>query len=360
MQEIHVQLILKIMSLFVLSFGTALLAAPGLTHFLYRIKAWKKKPRDTTIGGGSTPYFTKMHAVKEVSTPRMGGILIWGTVLVVTAVTWLGSLISPNSLFGRLNFVSRAQTWLPLFTLASASLLGLIDDILVIRNKGGYIGGGLRYKVRLAIITAIALIGAWWFHFKLEWSSIYIPFYGDLSINGFYLVLFVIVVLATFSSSVVDGLDGLSAGVLLPVFASFGAISYAQEQYDLTAFIVVLIGALVTYLWFNVHPAKFYMGETGIMGLTVTLAVIAFLTNSVFFLPIIGIVLVVESASVIIQLISKRYFGKKVFLSAPIHHHLEALGWPESQVTMRFWILSSVGSTVGLIIYFLARFWPVL
>ncbi|RJQ29662.1 phospho-N-acetylmuramoyl-pentapeptide-transferase, partial [Candidatus Parcubacteria bacterium] len=198
--------------------------------------------------------------------------------------------------------------------------------------------------------------GAWWFYYKLGWSSIFIPFYGDLEIDGLYLLLFVLVVLATFSTSVIDGLDGLSAGVLAPILASYAAIAYSRGLYDLTALITVIIGALGTYLWYNVHPAKFYMGETGIMGLTVTLAVIAFLTNSVFLLPIIGLVLVVESASVIIQLISKRFFGRKVFLSAPIHHHLEAKGWPESQVTMRFWILSAVFSALGLVIFFLARY----
>jgi len=356
MYQTHVFLIVKILTLFVFSFGVAILSAPVLIRFLYRVRAWKKKPREQTLGGEKTPIFTKLHGEKEVSTPRMGGILIWGTVLLVTAVTFFASRFAPDSFLGRLNFVSRSQTWLPLFTLVSASLLGLLDDIFVVRDKGKYVGGGIRFKVRLGIIFLIAVAGAWWFYYKLGWSSIFIPFYGDLEIDGLYLLLFVLVVLATFSTSVIDGLDGLSAGVLAPILASYAAIAYSRGLYDLTALITVIIGALGTYLWYNVHPAKFYMGETGIMGLTVTLAVIAFLTNSVFLLPIIGLVLVVESASVIIQLISKRFFGRKVFLSAPIHHHLEAKGWPESQVTMRFWILSAVFSALGLVIFFLARY----
>ncbi|MEK7174469.1 MAG: hypothetical protein AAB759_02305 [Patescibacteria group bacterium] len=356
MYQQHVFLIIKILSLFILSFAIAIAAAPALIRILYRNKAWKKKPREETFGGEKTTYFTKLHAEKEVSTPRMGGVLIWGTVLVVTGLTFLASVVSPGSFFAKLNFVSRSQTWLPLFTLLSASLLGLVDDILVIKNKGKYIGGGIRLKVRLGIIFLIALAGAWWFYFKLGWSSLYIPFYGNLEIDGLYLLLFVFVVFATFSSGVIDGLDGLSAGVMLPIFAAFGAISYAKGLYDLTSMIIVIIGALVTYLWFNVHPAKFYMGETGIMGLTVTLAVIAFLTNSVLFLPIIGIVLVIESGSVIVQLLAKKFLRRKIFLSAPIHHHFEAIGWPESQVTMRFWIISAVASIVGLVIFFLARF----
>ena len=285
----------------------------------------------------------------------MGGILIWGTVFFVTGIMFAIAYFFPDSGLSHFNFVSRSQTWLPLFTLLAASLLGLADDISVIKNTGTYVGGGIRFTVRLGLVLLIAVLGAWWFYAKLDWSSIYIPFYGDLHIGAGYLILFIMVVIGTFSSSVVDGLDGLSAGVLLPIFSAFGVISYFEGLYDLAAFIAVVIGALTTYLWFNVHPARFYMGETGIMGLTVTLAVIAFLTNAVIFLPIIGLVLVIESGSVIIQLLSKRLLHKKVFLSAPIHHHLQALGWPESQVTMRFWIISAVASALGLVVFFLSK-----
>ncbi|MFH1246598.1 MAG: hypothetical protein V1489_02370, partial [Candidatus Liptonbacteria bacterium] len=262
----------------------------------------------------------------------------------------------PDSALAQMNFVSRAQTWLPLFTLFAASFLGLADDILVVNNKGKYVGGGIRFTVRVGLVLLIALLGAWWFYSKLEFSTINIPFYGDIAINAWYILLFITVVLATFSSSVVDGLDGLSAGVLAPIFTAYGVIAYMEGHYELTALIAVIIGSLLTYLWFNVHPAKFYMGETGIMGLTVTLAVIAFLTNSVLLLPIIGFVLVLESASVILQLASKKFLKRKILLSAPIHHHLQALGWPESQVTMRFWIISAVSSALGLVIFFLSKY----
>lgn len=349
-------LTIKILSFFIISFAVALALAPFLIHFLNKYKAWKKKPREKTIGGELTPIFTSLHGEKEVKTPRMGGILIWATVLIVTGATIIISQFLPALQAAKINFISRSQTWLPLFTLISASLLGLVDDLFVIQNKGSYIGGGMRFKVRLALILVIALIGAWWFYYKLEWSSIFVPFYGNIEIDGLYLLLFVLVVLATFSGGVVDGLDGLSAGVLIPIFASFGTIAYFKGLYDLTVFIAIIIGALITYLWFNVHPARFYMGETGIMGLTVTLAVIAFLTNAVFFLPIIASILVIESGSVILQLLSKKIRRKKLFLSAPIHHHFEALGWPETQVTMRFWIISAVSSGMGLILYFLAKF----
>ncbi len=353
----HVFLIIKIVAFLSASFVTALLIEPFLTYFLYKYKAWKKKPREETIGGYKTPYFTKFHGKKEVSTPRMGGILIWGTVLILTVLTIIVSKFSPYPISEKINFLSRSQTWLPLFTLIAASLLGLTDDLMVIKGNGKYVGGGMRFKWRLFLVVLIGVVGALWFHYKLGWQSIYVPFYGNVNIDGFYIPLFITVVLGAFSSGVVDGLDGLSAGVLAPIFGALGVIAYSRGLYDLVTFIVIIIGALITYLWFNVPPAKFYMGETGILGLTTTMAVIAFLTNSALFLPIIGMVLVIESLSVMIQLISKKFRnGKKVFLSAPIHHHFEALGWSESQITMRFWIISGVFSGLGLVLYFLSKF----
>lgn len=352
----NIFLVVKILSFFIVSFALAIILSPILIRFLYKYQCWKKKPRENTFGGEKTPIFTKLHGIKEVSTPRMGGILIWLTVVLVSLGAFLLTKFLPADAAMKVNFLSRSQTWLPLFTLVSASLLGLVDDILVVTNRGKYVGGGIRFKVRLALISLIAIIGAWWFYYKLGWSSIYIPFYGNVAIDGLYLLIFVIVTLATFSGGVIDGLDGLSAGSLMPIFGAFGVIAYSRGLYDLTVFVAIIIGALLTYLWFNIHPAKFYMGETGIMGLTVTLAVVAFLTNSVLFLPVIGFVLVLESASVIIQLLSKKLFHKKVFLSAPIHHHFEALGWPETQVTMRFWIISAMMSGLGLILFFLSKF----
>lgn len=353
----QVFLLVKFIGFFIFSFLTAAVMAPVLIHYLYKYKCWKKQSRSQTIGGYDIPIFKKFHAEKEVKTPRMGGILIWGTVLIVSAVAFALSYFSPASAMGKLNFLSRKETWLPLFGLISSSILGLVDDLMTINNNGRYVGGGIRARWRIGLVLVIAFLGAWWFHFKLEWNSIYVPFYGNVMIDGWYLALFVVAVLATFSTGVVDGLDGLSAGVLAPIFAAYGIIAYSRAQYDLATFIAIIIGALTTYLWFNVPPARFYMGETGIMGLTAVLAVIAFLTNSIFFLPIIGMVLVVEALSVIVQLLSKKLrHGKKVFLAAPIHHHFEAKGWSEAQITMRFWIISAVFSGVGLILYFASKF----
>jgi phospho-N-acetylmuramoyl-pentapeptide-transferase len=357
MYSTHIFLIVKLLSFFIVSFLIAIILAPILIKMLYKYKAWKKKPKEKSIGGYDTPIFQKFHAQKEVSVPRMGGILIWASVLIVAIIDLILVKVLPQPMADKINFLSRSQTWLPLFTLISASILGLIDDIMTVKDNGKYVSGGMRFKTRLGLISLIALVGAWWFHFKLGWDSIYIPFHGNVFIDGWYILIFVLTMLATFSSGVVDGLDGLSAGVMMPIFTAFGVIAYSKGLYDLTTFIIIIVGALITYLWFNVPPARFYMGETGILGLTAVLAVIAFLTNSVLLLPIIGMVLVVESLSVIIQLTSKKLRnGKKVFLAAPIHHHFEAKGWSESQITMRFWIISAVFSGLGLILYFLSRF----
>ncbi len=339
------------------TFLLAILLAPILIHYLYKYRAWKKKPKEKSIGGYATPVFQKFHAKKEVTVPRMGGILIWGTILIIALFDFIFSKLLPSPLSEWVNFLSRSQTWLPLFTLVAASILGLIDDLMTVRESGTYVSGGMRFKTRLALVFVIAFAGAWWFHFKLGFDTIYIPFHGNMFIDGWYILLFILTMFATFSSGVVDGLDGLSAGVLSPIFIAFGIIAYSRGLYDLVIFIAIIVAALLTYLWHNVPPAKFYMGETGILGLTSVLAVIAFLTNSVFFLPVIAIVLVMESLSVIIQLTSKRLRnGKKVFLAAPIHHHFEALGWSESQITMRFWLLSAIFSGLGLILYFLSKF----
>lgn len=342
---------IKIFALAALSFAVAIFWTPLLTSILYKYKVWKKHPRTTGVDGKATPLFTKLHAKREVSTPRMGGALIWGTTLLVALVMFVLANVTDNALLDKLNFLSRNQTWLPLFTLVAASLVGLVDDAFVVTGRGGHKGGGMRLTVRLFYVIVIGLVGAWWFHEKLGWDSIHIPAFGDVSIGAWYIPLFVIVMVGTFSGGVVDGLDGLSGGVFTTIFAAYGGIAFVRGQIDLAAFAAVVIGALLAYLWFNIPPARFYMGETGILGLTTTVTVFAFLTNSVIVLPIIGFVLVLEAASDIIQIASKKLRnGKKVFLIAPIHHHFEALGWPPEKVTMRFWVISAVMAMIGFVI----------
>jgi phospho-N-acetylmuramoyl-pentapeptide-transferase len=342
--------VIKIFTLGGISFIIAFLSTPILIRFLYKHKLWRKEARDKAIDGGEVSFFRQFHQEGETNIPRMGGLLIWGTVIFVIFVFWGISKITDIWWLDKLNFLSRSQTWLPLFALVTASLLGLTDDVLQVFGKGKYIGGGLSLKKRLFLVASIGLIGALWFYFKLDWTSINIPGYGSLEINGWYIPIFVIVMMAVYSGGVIDGLDGLAAGSFISIFTAFAGIALFIGQIDLAAFCTVILGALLAFLWFNIPPAKFYMGENGMIGLCATLTVIAFLTDSVLVLPIIAFLLVIESGSVIIQLLSKKIRGKKVFLAAPIHHHFEAKGWPDYSVTMRFWIIGIVMALFGITI----------
>ena len=341
--------IVKIFTALSISFAVGILITPILTHYLYKHKMWKKRARNEALGGGETPIFNKLHKEKEVGTPRMGGIIIWVSVLLTILIIWIIAKIDPFPAMLRLNFLSQNQTWLPLFTLISASLVGLIDDLLQVSGQGGYIAGGLALSKRIFIVLLIGFITACWFYFKLGTSAISIPFYGNLDFGIMFIPFFMIVMLAIFSGGVIDGIDGLSGGIMATIFAAYGGIAFAQNQIDLAAFCATIVGGTLAFLWFNIPPARFYMTETGMLGLTATLSVVAFLTNAVAVLPIIAFPLLASSASVIIQYTSKKLRnGKKVFLVAPIHHHFEAIGWPPAKVVMRYWILSIVFAIMGV------------
>ena len=342
----------SIIKIFILVLTASMIAvglAPILTSFLYKHKLWRKEARTKTITGDEATVFHELHKEREVTVPRFGGILIVGATVVTALIFFLLSK-SGIPFFEKLDFVSRNQTWLPFFTLIAASLLGLSDDILQVIGKGKYVAGGMTFTRRLLIVILIGLVGALWFYFKLDVHSIHIPLVGDFEIGLWLIPLFIVVMLACWSGGVIDGLDGLAGGILGSVFTAFGIISFARGQIDLAAFCVVIVGTILSFLWFNIPPARFYMGETGMLGLTATIAVIAFLTDSVVVLPIIGGLIVVEVSSIILQLLSKRIRHKKIWLCTPIHHHFEALGWPHYKVTMRFWIIGIVLAIIGVAI----------
>jgi len=364
----------KVLSLAALAAIVAVIWTPFLTHFLYKYKLWKKEARKKTITGEEASVFYSLHKEKEIRTPRFGGLLIWLTVLGIIFFFWFLSKISDYPLFERLNFLSRSQTWLPLFTLVAASIVGLFDDILqtcyypdalppfssigrffkkliiFISGRGRYIGGGMEFKRRFLIVALIGIIGGLWFFYKLDWNTIHVPILGDFYIGFLYVPLFVLVMVASWSGGIIDGLDGLAGGAFVSVFGAFSIIAFSQTKIDLAAFCAVIAGTLFAFLWFNIPPARFFMGETGILGLTSTMSVVAFLTDSVIVLPIIAGLLVIESSSVILQLLSKKIRKKKIFLSTPIHHHFEARGWPAYKVTMRFWIIGIVLALIGVVI----------
>ncbi len=346
---------IKVFGLAALSFVAAILWTPLLTHYLYKYKMWRKDVRQTSPDGSKTPLFAALHKDRETNIPRLGGMLIWVTTAFLAFFLWIMAQITDIEFLDKANFLSRNQTWLPLFIMLAASLLGLADDILQIFGRGGYIAGGMKFRHRLFIVFLIALAGAWWFHFKLGWQTIYIPGVGDLFIGAWYIPLFIGTMILLFSSGIVDGIDGLSGGVFASIFAAYGGIAFFRGQIDIAAFAGVILGALLAFLWFNIPPARFYMGESGILGLTTALTVVAFLTDSVLVLPVIGLILMAEVASDVIQFTSKKWRGKKVFLIAPLHHHFEALGWPPYKVTMRFWVISVVAAILGMAIALIGR-----
>lgn len=342
--------VIKILFLSALAFIFAMFWTPLLTHYLYKYKLGKK-----IRSNGATPVFSKLHQHKN-DTPTMGGILVWLTVLILALAFFYLPKIFHNDILTRLNFLSRGQTLLPLGVLVATALIGLADDWLDTSGKGILGGGGLKVKHRLLIYTVIAAIGAWWFYFKLEWDIFHVPFLGNYQVGWLYAPIFVFVLVATaFSVNETDGLDGLAGGVLLLCFAAFAVIAFFLGKYDLAVLCGVIAGALLAFLWYNISPARFFMGDTGAMSLGITLGVIAMLTNSALILPVIGLVFVFESASVILQQLSKKFRGKKIFISSPIHHHLEAIGWPEAKIVMRFWVIAGVSAALGLVLFLLDR-----
>jgi len=343
--------VIKILSLCAFSAFLAIAWTPVLTHFLFKYKLWRKTARTKTINGQEAKVFHALHKEKEVSTPRFGGLLIWVTT-AFTAFLFLilANLFPNNILLQKFNFLSREQTWLPLAILIAGSILGFFDDLWQVVEKGKYSGGGIRFTRRLIAILLIAVMAALWFYYKLGWHSLHIPGDGEIEIGILYLPLFIITTLACWAGGIIDGIDGLSGGVFAIMFSAFAIIAFSNSQYNLAAFCSVIAGTTLAFLWFNIPPARFYMGETGTIGLTATLAAVAFLTNSLVVLPIIGGLLVIEAGSVIIQLTAKKFWHKKVFQCAPIHHHLEAIGWSREKITMRFWIIGIVLAFIGVAI----------
>ncbi|PJE59760.1 MAG: phospho-N-acetylmuramoyl-pentapeptide-transferase [Candidatus Portnoybacteria bacterium CG10_big_fil_rev_8_21_14_0_10_44_7] len=339
----------RILGLASLAFIVGLFFTPLLTKILFKYRLGKQ------IRTEGAPVFAELHQKKE-GTPTMGGILVWFTVLLLAVVFWALSKLGVDGLITQLNFLSRGQTLLPLGALVASALVGMSDDLMGIFRVGPK-GGGLRMKHRILLYTVIAAFGAWWFFAKLDWDVVHIPFVGDFIISFWYIPLFIFILVATaFSVNETDGLDGLAGGTLLVAFGAYGFIAYSQGKFDLAAFCAVVAGALAAFLWFNIYPARFFMGDTGAMSLGITLGIIAMLTNQFLLLPLIAFVMMLESLSVIAQVLSKKLRrGKKIFLSAPIHHHFEARGWPETKVTMRFWIISALMAGIGLIIAFLDK-----
>lgn len=339
----------------VLGFVVGIVLTPIATHYFFKYKMWRRISRNNNVPDAKG--FSKIHDEKsELSTPRTGGMIVWVTVILVVFLMYFIDFIFQNEITSKLHFISRDQTFLPLFTLIFASLIGLGDDFIQIfgRNKWATDPIVLRY-IKISIILILGIIIGWWFFVKLGISAIYVPWYGFVNLGYLFVPFFILVMLAVWSSSVIDGIDGLSGGVIISVFSALTLIAFFNNQINLSAFCAVVTGAVMAFLWFNIPPARFYMGESGMIGLTVTISVVAFLTNSVLLLPIIAFPLFVTVISNIIQIGSRKLRnGKKVFLFAPLHHHFEALGWPKYKVTMRYWVVGAMSAVLGVIIYLIS------
>jgi len=315
------------------AFLLAMFMTPIYTFLAYRFKFWKKQRKTSTTGELLT-VFNKLHANKfKRNIPTMAGAVFVVAIAVVT-------------LFN----LDRGQTWLPLAALLGGAAVGLLDDIINLRGSGTGVAG-LRGSLKFTMISAIGLTLGWFFFAKLGFDVIHIPYIGDLTLGWVIIPVFAFVVVATGNAvNISDGLDGLAGGLAAVAFVAFGVIAMLQGQLNLTGFCFTVAGALLSYLWFNIYPARFFMGDVGSFALGTSLGVVAMLTNSLFLLPVIGLVFVVEAGSSVLQIFSKKVFKKKIFLSAPIHHHLEASGWPETKVTMRFWVIGYVMAAIGIVI----------
>src|SRR5258708_4519664 len=341
---------IRVIVLTTIAFFVALFVTPLWYRFLKKQNFGKQLREEN-----GAPVFYELHKNKA-GTPTGGGVIIWSTVAGLAFVFAILNYLFDSSVWRYLNFVNRAETFLPLAALLGAAFIGLVDDWLGVMKLGGASGGGLKVRQKSILYLLIALAGAWWFYFRLNWDVINVPFFGHFQIGWWYIPLFVFIIFASaFSANETDGLDGLLGGTSLFAFVALTTVAFVLHRYDLAAFGGAMVGALLAFLWNNIYPAKFFMGDTGAMSLGITICIIAMPTNTALLLPFFVFILVAESLSVIIQVISKKLrHGKKVFRSTPIHHHFEALGWPESQVTMRFWIISAIFCALGLVIFFLS------
>jgi phospho-N-acetylmuramoyl-pentapeptide-transferase len=337
--------IARVMTISGTAFLAALLLMPVWINILRR---WKMGKSIRTAD--SAPIMAKLHAGKA-GIPTMGGLVIWGTV-VALVLLYRAACYFDIPYVCQLSFFSRAQTRLPIGILVGAGLIGLLDDWLNIKKIGPK-GGGLRMRWRLLSYATIATLGALWFFTRLQWDFLHVPFAGTFEIGWMFIPVFVFITVATsFSVNETDGLDGLAGGPLVAAFGAMAMISWSQGRVDLATLCAAIVGALLGFLWFNVPPASVFMGDTGAMSLGSVLAAVAMITNTALLLPIIGLPFVIESASVLFQILWKKLFKKKMFLSSPLHHHLEAIGWTETKIVLRTWIVSFACAAIGVILAF--------
>lgn len=319
---------------------TTFLIIPWYIRFLYRHNLGKKIREEWLIG--KAVEFSKLHA-RKIGTPTMwGGVILLVIFIMVMLSIWVQSFGHHFWFEVNYSLFNRNETYLALFTLFTVWAIGLVDDYLNIheiwRTKW------LSARVKLTLLFFFGALWAYWFYFKLGYQNISVPFLGSIDLGIWYIPLFVLIIAAMANSvNITDGLDGLAGGLLLFNYWVYAFICYSQHLTILAALCLIICGSLIGFLWFNIKPAAFYMGDLGSLSLGATLAIMAMMTDTLIVLLITSAIFWLEMFSVIIQLISKKFRnGKKVFRIAPFHHHLEAIGWSEENIVMRFWLIGMI------------------
>jgi phospho-N-acetylmuramoyl-pentapeptide-transferase len=284
---------------------------------------------------GPQRHFTKM------GTPTMGGWLVVIPVVLVTGVLNLVTIVGALTVLGR-------SILLPLFVLVSNALLGAYDDWQGVRGKQRE---GIRPRTKLLWQIIIALVAAFVLKYGLDAPNMFLPNYPEEISLGIWYIPIAMVWIVGFGNAInlTDGLDGLAGLISATAFAAYGAIAMLQGQIFLVRFCFTVVGALFAFLWYNVHPAELFMGDTGALALGATLAVVALMTGQWPLLLVIAIIPVSATLSVILQV---GYFkltkGRRLFKMTPIHHHFELIGWSETQVVQRFWLVALLAAMIGV------------
>lgn len=315
-------------------------------NLLYKLKFQRQKQKTLDFQNKRTPIFDKFHSQKS-GTPVGGGILVIISVCLLFAIIF--PLIQFSKIFISSNYSINSEIEIIFFTFISFGILGFYDDILKIFGfkKTGFFGLKMVYKLLLQIVlaTVISLL----IFFRLKTNFIYFPFLGALNLGYFFIPISVVIIVgfANFFNFT-DGLDGLSCGLLMIALFAFWFLANSSLDTPISIFLALWIGSLIAFLYFNVFPARIWLGDAGSLSFGATFAVIAILLGKIFPLLIVGAPFVIEGLSSTIQIISKKFFKKKVFPAAPLHLTLQHMGWEESKIVNRAWLAGIILAIFGL------------
>ncbi len=271
----------------------------------------------------------------KAGTPTFGGLIIWLPTLIVTAIA--------------IDWLDHRSILLPLGMIAATGAIGFVDDLGTLQERVG-LRGGLSWRLKVGLLTLLAVGAAWVLYGELDVESVNVPWLGSYALGPAYMVIAIVTIVATTSAvAVTDGLDTLAGGTTLFAFVAYGVIAFVQGQDFVATFAFIIAGANLGFLWYNAHPARVFMGDTGALALGSSLAIVALMTGHWLLLPLVGLVFVAEALSNLIQIGYYRLSGgKRVFRRAPLHHHFEELGWSETTVVTRFWVVAIVAAMVGV------------